>query len=159
MRRVRFTAKLCVTCHSCENACGIKHSEATSVSEAAERGLKLIPRIRIGEKNGKPKMIRCVFCKKPKCVEACPENAIIHQDDGYIYIDANLCDGCGSCIDACPFDAIRMTVEGKSVKCDLCLDDETPACLSMSGGCSCNCGLIFLFISVFTIRNPMTTKE
>jgi len=74
-------------------------------------------------------MIRCVFCKKPKCVEACPENAIIHQDDGYIYIDANLCDGCGSCIDACPFDAIRMTVEGKSVKCDLCLDDETPACV------------------------------
>ncbi len=130
MRQVRFNAKLCVTCHSCENACALVHSEASSTSEISQLGLNPISRITIIEKKGRPKMIRCVFCKKPKCVDACPENAIIQQDDGYVYIDAKICDGCGNCIAACPFDAIQMTKEGKSVKCDLCLDYETPVCVS-----------------------------
>lgn len=129
MRQVRFYAKLCVTCHSCENACAIKHCDANSVSEAVERGLHPMPRIRITEKNGKPKMVKCVFCKKPKCVDACPENAIIQKEDGFVFIDVNICDGCGDCIAACPFDAIQMSEDGKSFKCDLCLDDVTPACV------------------------------
>jgi len=129
LRQVRFYSKLCVTCHSCENACAVKHSDTSSVSEAAERGLRLFPRIRITERKGKPKMVKCVFCKKPKCVEACPEKAIVQGEDGYVFIDDAKCDGCGSCISACPFEAIQMTGEGKSVKCDLCLDDEIPACV------------------------------
>jgi len=107
----------------------VEHSEANSVSEAASLGLKPLPRIRITERKGKPKMIRCVFCVKPKCVEACPEEAIIRREDGYVFIDAAKCDGCGNCIEACPFDAIQMAPNGKSVKCDLCLEREVPACV------------------------------
>lgn len=129
MRRIRFDAKLCVTCHSCENACAVEHSEANSISEVVALDLKPIPRLRVVEKKGKPKMIRCVFCVKPKCVAACPENAIIQREDGYVYIDRELCNGCGNCIEACPFDAIVMGDDGKSVKCDLCLGREIPACV------------------------------
>ena len=74
-------------------------------------------------------MVKCIFCKKPKCLEACPEEAIIQKEDGYVEIVADKCDGCGACIKACPFDAITMSSEGKSVKCDLCLDLDTPACV------------------------------
>jgi len=120
---------LCVTCHSCENACALKHSDANSVAEIVERGLKPTPRILIIERKEKPWMIRCRFCKKPKCVEACETGAIIKLDDGYVSIDEEKCDGCGSCVEACPFDAIYMSEIDKSVKCDLCLDLEVPACV------------------------------
>lgn len=129
MRKIKFDRSLCITCHSCENACALKHSDAENVGEIVELDLRPTPRITIVERKGKPKMVKCVFCKKPKCVEACPVDAIVQEDDGYVHIQAEVCDGCGACIEACPFDAIRISAEGKSVKCDLCLDLEVPACV------------------------------
>ena len=127
---MQFHSKLCVTCHSCENACAVKHSDADSVGEIVERGYHPTPRIRIVEKKGKARMIKCVFCKKPKCVEACPNDAIKQEEDGYVSISAEKCTGCGDCVEACPFGALQMSDENISVKCDLCLDEEIPACVS-----------------------------
>jgi len=36
-------------------------------------------------------------------------------------VDETMCDECGRCVEACPFDAIWMDpVTGRAIKCDLC---------------------------------------
>lgn len=46
----------------------------------------------------------CRFCQK--CIEWCPENAIIAQD-GKAYIQIDKCVGCGECLAVCRFDAVK----------------------------------------------------
>jgi Fe-S-cluster-containing dehydrogenase component len=55
--------------------------------------------------------------------------------DGIVYVDADLCVGCKSCITACPWGAPQWNPEtGKVVKCDYCMDrvDQglKPACVT-----------------------------
>jgi electron transfer flavoprotein alpha subunit len=42
------------------------------------------------------------------CVGACPFDAIKINDEGIAEIDEEKCTLCGACVDACPFDAIEM---------------------------------------------------
>lgn len=63
----------------------------------------------------------CIHCDDPPCAEACPESAIIKRDDAIVIIDKDLCTGCGTCIEACPFDAISLDMENnRAIKCDMC---------------------------------------
>jgi carbon-monoxide dehydrogenase iron sulfur subunit len=40
------------------------------------------------------------------------------------------CVGCGSCILVCPYDALKFDEKnGRVVKCNLCMDEETPPCV------------------------------
>ncbi|MEA2113211.1 MAG: 4Fe-4S binding protein [Patescibacteria group bacterium] len=41
------------------------------------------------------------------CVGACPYGAIKIGEDGKAVIDQKKCQKCGECADACPFDAIK----------------------------------------------------
>ena len=50
------------------------------------------------------------------CIEACPQDALSFGDDGYIVVDRALCDGCGDCVDACPNGALELI--GKTVTVD-----------------------------------------
>ncbi|MDY6985932.1 MAG: 4Fe-4S binding protein [Candidatus Thermoplasmatota archaeon] len=62
-----------------------------------------------------------------ECVDSCPMGAI-EENNGFVGIDEELCDGCGACVDVCPFNAIRL-FDGKAKKCDLCGGE--PACVSL----------------------------
>jgi ferredoxin len=42
------------------------------------------------------------------CVEECPVEAISINDDGVAEVDADECVECETCIDVCPNDAITM---------------------------------------------------
>ena len=66
----------------------------------------------------------CMHCSKPACVEVCPTGAMTkNKDNGIVAIDRDVCIGCGSCIDACPYDAPSLNEEEeKMYKCDLCMD-------------------------------------
>lgn len=74
---------------------------------------------------------KCVHClpNEAPCVKACPKGAIYEIAEGVLTIDYDLCDGCGECAKACPYNAIVLK-EGKAFKCDLCLSlfDE-PQCI------------------------------
>ena len=69
------------------------------------------------------------------CAEACPVEAIrITEKDGAWVIDAELCTGCGTCEEACPFGMIIFDeARGLAFKCDLCGGEPTCAAMCPSG--------------------------
>ena len=63
----------------------------------------------------------CMHCAKPSCVDACPSDAIVKRPDGVVVLDQEQCTGCGSCVEACPYGAIRLDdARGVAAKCNLC---------------------------------------
>lgn len=130
MRKIKFIKNQCNTCHSCEIACALKHSPSENIDEVANIIPRPVPRIHIIFKKDKLHMEKCVFCKNPKCVEACEYDAIKKHDDGYVEFFSDKCTACWECIEACPFDAIQKSLdENIVVKCDLCRDREVPSCV------------------------------
>ena len=65
----------------------------------------------------------------------CPTGAMIKRDeDGIVYVDESVCIGCGTCANACPYGAPKVSEErGVTSKCNFCMDylDEggRPACV------------------------------
>jgi len=72
----------------------------------------------------------------PACVTACPASAITKDaDTGVVFIDAELCSGSKTCIEACPYEVPQwLEDQGISAKCDMCAafraNGETPACVN-----------------------------
>ena len=50
---------------------------------------------------------RCLNCKNPRCVAACPVEAI-KMVDGKAVIDEGACVECGACVGECPCEAISI---------------------------------------------------
>jgi len=63
----------------------------------------------------------CNHCENPPCAKACPLEAIIKEDIGLVILDEETCDGCQTCLDACPYGAIAFNDEkNKAEKCNFC---------------------------------------
>lgn len=76
--------------------------------------------------------VACRTCEDAPCVIACPRDALTQDPlTGIIHIDANLCDGCAWCIEACDFGAISINPESKLAEiCNQCEDvEEGPQCV------------------------------
>jgi Fe-S-cluster-containing dehydrogenase component len=72
----------------------------------------------------------CRHCGKPSCQPACPTSAIVRDETtGMMYVVPELCDGCGQCIKACPFDAIRLDRNHIATMCNLC--NGQPMCAQL----------------------------
>lgn len=81
----------------------------------------------------------CRQCKEAFCVDACPKEALEHQENGMIKRYNMRCVGCKSCILACPFGTIfPEVINYVTSKCDFCLSqltndpDYRPACVKTS---------------------------
>src|SRR5246127_2203423 len=75
----------------------------------------------------------CKHCERAGCLEACPTGSIVRTELGSIYVQPDICNGCGYCVSACPFGVVdRREDDGRAWKCTLCYDrlkaDLTPAC-------------------------------
>ncbi|MCJ7554273.1 MAG: 4Fe-4S binding protein [Ignavibacteriaceae bacterium] len=77
----------------------------------------------------------CRQCKEAFCIEACPKEALEHQENGMIKRYNMRCVGCKSCILACPFGTIfPEVINYVTSKCDYCLNqleqnaNYIPAC-------------------------------
>lgn len=75
----------------------------------------------------------CKHCARAGCLESCPTGAIIRNEFGAVYVQPDVCNGCGYCIVNCPFGVIdRREEDGRAWKCTLCYDrlreDMIPAC-------------------------------
>ncbi|MFI5273719.1 MAG: 4Fe-4S dicluster domain-containing protein [Ktedonobacterales bacterium] len=75
----------------------------------------------------------CKHCANAGCLEACPTGAIIRNEFGDVYVQPDICNGCGYCVIACPFGVIALDAsDGRAWKCTLCYDRQKdgmePAC-------------------------------
>ena len=76
----------------------------------------------------------CKHCANAPCLEACPTGAIIRTEFDTVYVQQDICNGCGYCVVACPFGVIERDEYSNHTahKCTLCYDrlkdDMLPAC-------------------------------
>jgi anaerobic dimethyl sulfoxide reductase subunit B (iron-sulfur subunit) len=132
MSGLRFIIDLarCTGCQACSIACKDRAALPEDLDwlrvEPDESGNYPTPTLTY-------RVTHCFHCAKPTCVEVCPTTALAKKQNGWVQIDAGLCNSCGMCIDACPFSAIVMQPEGVASKCDGCIDEIDqgwePACV------------------------------
>ncbi|CAM4029383.1 4Fe-4S dicluster domain-containing protein [Janibacter anophelis] len=88
----------------------------------------------------------CKHCTHAGCLDVCPTGALFRSEHGTVVVQADVCNGCGYCVGACPFGVIERRNDqsvsvsgdghvpnvGVAQKCTLCYDrlthDQTPAC-------------------------------
>ncbi len=98
----------------------------------------------------------CKHCTNAGCLEACPTGAIVRNEFDDVYIQPDVCNGCGYCVPSCPFGVVDLIAHadydygrhfesdgrthddatqhtgGVAGKCTLCYDRQkdglTPAC-------------------------------
>jgi len=120
----------CNGCRNCQLACKDEHAEndwlpyAKAQPLTGQFWLKLEehvcgtrPKVRI---HYTPHL--CGHCERPACRERCPvPGAVTRRPDGLVLIDPALCDGCGACMEACPYGVIyKSEALGICQKCTGC---------------------------------------
>ena len=117
----------CEPCGQCETACvearyGAGPHDTAFVLERRRLAIHVVA--------GLPALDVCVHCDDSPCVTVCPHHALVRYPNGRVELVEPRCTGCGKCISACPYDAIRrVTALDIAVKCD--------ACEGISGGPAC----------------------
>jgi anaerobic dimethyl sulfoxide reductase subunit B (iron-sulfur subunit) len=130
-----FDQSRCSGCHACAVACKNWHGLPPGP-------LKYL-RIYEYEKGAFPNVrlhfqwVPCYHCEEPACVKSCSSGAIYKESKyGAVLINAEKCNGCRVCYDACPYGApVFESDEAGSVarKCTMCIDrletGEQPICV------------------------------
>jgi formate dehydrogenase iron-sulfur subunit len=75
----------------------------------------------------------CKHCTHAACLDVCPTGALMRTEFDTVYVQPDVCNGCGYCVPACPYGVIDVRPEdGRAFKCTLCYDRTkdglTPAC-------------------------------
>lgn len=119
----------CTACGICEVACSLWHEGTAGPASARTNIIR-------DAFTAKHSQISCQQCLYPGCYYACPSRdkaLCIDSATGARYINEDECNGCGLCIDACPFDPPRIKFNEKkkvAFKCDLCRGrEEGPVCV------------------------------
>jgi len=125
-------------CYDCK-ACAIQCKSWNSLEPGPEKWLRVFsweegtyPNLRL-----KALFAPCYHCSHPSCIEACTEGAIFKEDEfGAVLVDGDLCNGCRTCWEACPYGSMSFTDVDGSVcmsKCTMCIDRLVeglqPACV------------------------------
>jgi formate dehydrogenase iron-sulfur subunit len=143
---------LCIGCKACEVACkqwnqlpadgykftGHSYDNTIALSATTWRHVAFVEHARDARGTGKTVnwlMMSdvCKHCSNAGCMEACPTGAIIRNEFGDVYVQPDICNGCGYCVPSCPFGVIgRNNDTGIASKCTLCYDRQKdgiePAC-------------------------------
>jgi formate dehydrogenase iron-sulfur subunit len=75
----------------------------------------------------------CKHCTHAACLDVCPTGSLFRTEFGTVVVQADICNGCGYCVPACPYGVIDLREDdGRAFKCTLCYDrlkeGQTPAC-------------------------------
>jgi formate dehydrogenase iron-sulfur subunit len=149
---------LCIGCKACEVACkqwnrlpmdnlgltGFSYDNTGDLGASTWRHVAFVERI-ADDAGRRPTSLRpfqsnwlmlsdvCKHCVNAGCLEACPTGAIVRTEFGTVFIQPDICNGCGYCLPACPFGVPELSsLDGRAHKCTLCYDrlsdNLEPAC-------------------------------
>src|SRR5438477_8967753 len=146
---------LCIGCKACEVACkewngvtgdgldwsGFSYDNTGSIGASTWRHVKFVEHApEPGFGGNAPEMNSwsfssdvCKHCENAGCLEACPTGSIVRTEFGGVYVQPDVCNGCGYCVVSCPFGVIeRNEDDGRAFKCTFCYDRQkaglVPAC-------------------------------
>jgi formate dehydrogenase iron-sulfur subunit len=145
---------ICIGCKACEVACkqwngvpedgldwlGLSYDNTGSLGASTWRHVAFIEQEpRISTAGGAVEMRWlmssdvCKHCTSAACLDVCPTGSLMRTEFGTVVVQADICNGCGYCVPACPFGVIdRREDDGRAWKCTLCYDrlkdDLEPAC-------------------------------
>ncbi len=146
---------VCIGCKACEVACkewnqlpddgfhftGMSYDNTAALGASTWRHVSFVERpvalseqlTGLGQFSWLMMSDVCKHCQRAGCLEACPTGAILRTEHDTVYVQPDICNGCGYCVTACPFGVIdRRDDDGRAWKCTLCYDrlkgDLIPAC-------------------------------
>ncbi|HXI12022.1 MAG TPA: 4Fe-4S dicluster domain-containing protein [Thermoanaerobaculia bacterium] len=145
---------LCIGCKACEVACkewndvpadgfdwsGLSYDNTLALGASTWRHVKFVehePKAGCG--GNSPHLSWefssdvCKHCDNAGCLEACPTGSIVRTEFGGVFVQPDICNGCGYCVVSCPFGVIdRRVGDGRAFKCTFCYDRQKagmqPAC-------------------------------
>jgi len=149
-------ATLCIGCKACEVACkewneipadgmvwsGLSYDNTQSLGASTWRHVLFLeqPLVAGPQRTDTKDPFRWVFlsdvckhCANAGCLEACPTGSIVRTEVGSVFVQKDICNGCGYCVVTCPFGVIdRRPQDGRAFKCTFCYDRQKagliPAC-------------------------------
>ena len=146
---------LCIGCKACEVACkewngvsedglnwsGFSYDNTGAVGAETWRHVKFVESEPIpgfgGNASEQTSWVFssdvCKHCEKAGCLEACPTGSLVRTEFGGVFVQPDVCNGCGYCVTTCPFGVIeRNQKDGRAFKCTFCYDRQKvglePAC-------------------------------
>jgi formate dehydrogenase iron-sulfur subunit len=84
----------------------------------------------------------CKHCTNAGCLEACPTGAIIRNEFDDVFIQPDVCNGCGYCVPSCPFGVVDLITHadydaGRNFQLDgRTNDDATQKTGGVAGKCT-----------------------
>jgi formate dehydrogenase iron-sulfur subunit len=138
---------LCIGCKACEVACkewnevphdgfsfsGLSYDNTLALGHSTWRHVKFVEQTpAIGRGGNAPELMSwefssdvCKHCENAGCLEACPTGSITRTEFGGVYVQPDICNGCGYCVVSCPFGVIdRRPDDGRAFKCTFCYDRQ-----------------------------------
>lgn len=110
----------CIGCLSCTVACQVLHG---APAECRRMNVH-----RIGPFGAFPVLsmyflpVMCQHCERPPCLDVCPTGATQKNGDGLVLVEEDDCNGCGDCVEACPFQARCVNPQRLLAEsCDHCM--------------------------------------
>ncbi len=146
---------LCIGCKACEVACkewngiaddgmnwtGLSYDNTGAVGHSTWRHVKFVEGTPEPGFGGNAPDVSswffssdvCKHCEVAGCLEACPTGSLVRTEFGSVYLQPDICNGCGYCVVSCPFGVVqRNEADGRAFKCTFCYDRQKagmePAC-------------------------------
>jgi len=115
---------LCIGCKACEVACkqwnelpsdgfeftGDSYDNTGSLSGTTWRHVGFIEQTSVEDNTVVERWLMhsdvCKHCANAGCMEACPTGAIVRNEFGAVFVQPDICNGCGYCVVSCPFGVV-----------------------------------------------------
>ena len=152
-----YDTQSCIRCFACMVACGtenqarLQRDAGVPIEQSSQQVqahlFHIAPRAQeVGQYPAARRITgfsHCRHCENAPCEASCPTKAIARRASGAVVIREDLCIGCQSCRDACPYDVPQYSkARNKTYKCTGCYDRVEvglkPACVS-----ACPTGAMF----------------